>query len=209
MALESRYHDSRLAPSEITSLVRQCIRDSNVRVVTKRSNRVDLDLVIVGGAYDSEDDTDGEPCIHLELHYNPDQQHLQIKQLDWIRVSFEICEVIGHEYVHRDQHRRRVQNHPYRGNSQTAEKAYYGEAHEIEAYAYSVAAELVCFYQGDLLCCDQTSTYQMYQKLFADDSQVIDKLDQFIIKYLNKLKVAQDVKTNPRRTTRIRRRNSR
>lgn len=213
VALESRYGDSRLAPSEITELVRKCVRDSNVRVVTKRNSKVEVGTVVPSGAYDSEDDADGDPCIHLELLYHPDQQHLQLKDVDWGRVSFEICEVIGHEYVHRDQRRRRVRNESYAGtlaedHHTVAEQQYYGESNEIEAYGYSIAAELVCYHQSDPGAAALTDTYQLYTRLFAHDQSVIMKLDHYISKYLNKLKVAQNVKTStqPRRSNRFVRR---
>lgn len=203
LALESRYGDSRLAPSEITELIRKSIKDSNVRVTTKRHNRVDEGTIVPSGAYDSEDDADGEPCIHLELMYNPDQQHLHIKQVGWDRVSFEICEVIGHEYVHRDQHRKRIRNISYSGTlaedaHQRQEQQYYGESNEIEAYGYSIAAELACFHNSDASAAPQTHTHQLYSRLFAHDQSVIMKLEQYISKYLNKLEVAQNVKTNTR-----------
>ena len=201
LALESRYGDSRLAPSEITELIRKSIKDSNVRVTTKRHNRVDEGTIVPSGSYDSEDDADGEPCIHLELMYNPDQQHLHIKQVGWDRVCFEICEVLGHEYVHRDQRRRRSRNESYSGTLSEdlhtcAEQQYYGQTHEVEAYGYSVAAELVCYCAGDQEQAAATETYQLYTRLFAHDQSVIMKLDQYISKYLNKLKAAQNVKTN-------------
>lgn len=209
LALESRYSDSRFAPSEVTALVRSCIRDKNVRVNTKRSNRVDLEQVVPGGAYDSGDDTDGVACIHLDLHYHPDQQHLFLKDVYWDRVSFEICEVIGHEYVHRDQSRRRVRNNAYSGilSEDTAtkqEQQYYGESHEVEAYGYSIAAELICYYNGNRDCAVLTQNYQLYNRLFAADQSVIIKLDQFISKYLDKLKAVQHVKQAARTTRRTR-----
>jgi hypothetical protein len=208
LALESKYGDSRLAPSEITDLVRKCIKDSNVRVTTKRNGKVDLGYIVPSGAYDSEDDADHEPCVHLDLVYHPDQQHLQLKQVGWDRVSFEICEVIGHEYVHRDQHRKRIRSTSYAGTlaedaHQRQEQQYYGESNEIEAYGYSIAAELACFYNSDATAAPQTHTYQLYSRLFAHDQSVIMKLEQYISKYLNKLEAAQNVKTNtqPRNRT--------
>ena len=212
LALESKYGDSRLAPSEITDLVRKYIRDSNVRVTTKRNNRVDLGTIVPSGAYDSEDDAEYEPCIHVELLYHPDQQHLQLKDVDWGRVSFEICEVIGHEYVHKDQRRRHQRSVSYNGTLAEdqhvrSEQQYYGESNELEAYGYSIAAELVCFHDADTNA-HLTETYQLYTRLFAHDQSVIMKLDHYISKYLNKLKAAQNVKTNtePGRGTRFVRR---
>ena len=209
LALESRYRDSRFVPSEITALVRNCVRDTNVRVATRRSNKVDLGQVVPGGAYDSEDDAEDLACIHLDLLYHPDQQHLQLKDVHWDRVSFEICEVIGHEYVHRDQNRRRVRNHAYTGTlaedaSLRQDQQYYGESHEVEAYGYSIAAEIMCYYNGDADCAVLSETYQMYNRLFAADQSVIIKLNQFISKYLDKLKAVQNVQAS-NRTRRTRR----
>lgn len=208
LALESKYGDSRLAPSEITDLVRKYIRDSNVRVTTKRNNRVDLGTIVPSGAYDSGDDAEYEPCIHVELLYHPDQQHLQLKDVDWVRVSFEICEVIGHEYVHKDQHRKRQRSISYAGTLAEdqhvrSDQQYYGESNEVEAYGYSIAAELACFYEQNEGHAHLTETYQLYTRLFAHDQSVIMKLNHYISKYLNKLKAAQNVKTNtePGRST--------
>jgi hypothetical protein len=207
LALESRYGDSRLSPSEITDLVRKCIKDANVRVNTRRSAKADPGQVIPGGSYDSSDDAEQEPCIHLDLIYHPDQQHLEIRQANWQRVAFEICEVIGHEYVHRDQYRRKFRNEHYActleaGHPDRAQQIYYGEACEVEAYGYSIAAEVVCYYDGEEDCAQLTETYQLYSRLFESDQSVILKLNQHISKYLNKLKAVKNVKTTttPRRT---------
>jgi hypothetical protein len=125
----------------------------------------------------------------------------------WDRVSFEICEVIGHEYVHRDQQRRRVRNNAYLGTLDESttvkqEQQYYGESHEIEAYGYSIAAELMCYYNGNADCVGLIHNYQLYHRLFAADQSVIIKLDQFISKYLDKLKAVQNVKQASNRKTR-------
>jgi hypothetical protein len=200
LALESRYGDSRLAPSEITDLVRKCIKDAHVKVSTRRHSKADPGQVIPGGSYDSDDDSEQMSCIHLDLIYHPDQQHLEIKYSNWDRVCFEICEVIGHEYVHRDQHRRKFRNEHYPctlepGHPDRAQQIYHGEACEIEAYGYSIAAEVLVYYNGEEEAAHLTETYQLYARLFETDQSVILKLDQYISKYLNKLKAVKDVKT--------------
>lgn len=206
LTLESQYKDSRLAPSEITELVRKCVSDPHVKIQTRRNSKADLDQVIPHGEYDADLDDEQEPCIYLSLVYHPDQQHLQLNQTDWPRVAFEVVEVIGHEYVHRDQHRRRFRargypstlemDHPLR-----ADQLYYGDTSEIEAYGFSIAAELAFFYDGDSSSAALTDTYQLYQRLFSADQSVILKLDKYILKYLNKLKAIKNAKTTTARRT--------
>jgi hypothetical protein len=164
-------------------------------------------MIVPGGSYDSDDDQEHNPCIHLDLIYHPDQQHLEIKSANWQRVAFEICEVIGHEYVHRDQFKRKFRSEHYAstleaGHPDRANQIYYGESCEIEAYGYSIAAEVLCFYDGNEDCVPLTEMYQLYARLFESDQSVILKLDQYISKYLNKLKAVKDVKTTttPRST---------
>jgi hypothetical protein len=115
-------------------------------------------------------------------------------------VCFEICEVIGHEYVHRDQRRRKFRNEHYActlapGHPDRVQQIYHGEACEIEAYGYSIAAEVLVYYSGEEEAAHLTETYQLYARLFETDQSVILKLDQYISKYLNKLKAVKDVKT--------------
>lgn len=203
-ALESRYTDSRLAPSEITALVRKCVNDPHVKIQTSRSNKADLDQIIPGGEYDSDDDDEQEPCIHIALIYHPDQQHLQLTKVNWQRVAFEIVEVIGHEYVHRDQHRRKFNSRPYPStldldHPHRSNQIYYGETGEIEAYGFSIAAELACYFDWEQSAAPLTNTYSTYLSLFSDDQSVILKLDKYILKYLNRLKATQDAKTTTTR----------
>lgn len=193
--LESRYGDSSLSPAEITALVRKQIRNPDVRVYTKRDKAVDIGTVSIGGAYEADLDDQEEPCIDLYLIYNADQMYCQLRQLNWSRVCFDIAEALGHELVHRHQHRRHIKPKLYQStlakdHPNYQEQVYLGDSSEIDAYGFTIAAELVVFYNADIEQLDTSDIllWRTYEQVFADDQSVVLKLREHIVKYLNKLK---------------------
>lgn len=190
--------------SELTDILRKGIKIPQVRLYTRRSPGVDLDTVSIGGAYDADLDNEGEPCIEVLVIYHPDQQHIDISKLNWRRVCFDIAECVGHEFVHREQHKRKKKVRRYRSRDTDADKRedqqYMGASDEIEAYGFSIAAELAemhnCF-ELDESKLNEVLMYRVYSSTFDTDQSVVLKLHKQISKYLRRLEIEYD-KTNSR-----------
>lgn len=188
--------------SELTDIFRKGIKIPQVRLYTRRSPGVDLDTVSIGGAYDADLDQDGDPCVEVFVIYNPDQQHINTSVLNWHRVCFDLAECVGHEFVHRTQNKRKKKIRKYVSRDTDAEKRsdqqYMGGSDEIEAYGFSIAAELVemhrCF-ELDEDTLNQVLMYRVYSSTFDTDQSVMLKLHKQISKYLRRLEIEYD-KTN-------------
>jgi hypothetical protein len=188
----------RLTPSAITALARRAISDDRVVMLTKRNPVVDANMVLVGGTYDHDDELDGEPSIEITMYYHPEQQHLDPADMDWRRISFELAETIGHEMVHREQHRRRRRPRlPRSLSTGDSERDYLGLADEIEAYGFSIAAEMLYLLETtdmDDPRMQDIPNWCAYQRAFAEDVSVLIKLRQQISKYLRRLEVVDNDK---------------
>ena len=183
-----------LTPGQVTDVVRRIVGSSHIKVLSKRSSVVDPDMICVGGFFDHQAEQDNEPCIELVLYYHPDQQHVDPANVDWDFLSFEIAETLGHEQVHRGQahrKRKRIRGYVSKGKSK-AEKEYLGNDDEIEAYGFSIAAEMLFLRniaEIDDFRMGEIPVWNEYQYLFSDDQSVLLKLNRQILKYLRRLEV--------------------
>ena len=190
-----------VAVTDLTALFRKHINIPRVRLFTHRHAGVDFDTVSIGGQHDPDEDS-----IDIHVIYHPDQQHIEMTTLDWPRLSLDLAECIGHELVHRaQQQRKRRPSVKYRSHELDPQKKhdqeYLGSAEEIEAYGYSIAAELAakhnCF-TLDPIALNQIVMYGVYVNTFDNDESIVLKLHKQISKYLRRLEVDYNDKTNSR-----------
>ena len=173
-----------LTPVEITRFVRKQIKETSIKFRTRRSYIADADQILVGGTYDEDQD----PCIQIDLIYHP--QVTEYTLIDWHTLAADLAECIGHELVHQQQGRRRYRSYA----SSNKEQAYLGAGHEIEAYGFSVAADLVSRHGGNYQARDQVFMYNVYKDTFSQDQSILLELDRHISKYLEQLKAEPYVK---------------
>ncbi len=199
---------ARIKPSELTSLVRKRAGHPLVRYRTLRSRAVYNNQVLISGVYDSEEDRQGFACIEVCLNYNPDQKTLDCQMIDWDQLIFDIAECAGHELVHRKQRQRRARAYisDLESGPLKEEQEYLGSSDEIEAYGFSIAADLAVNHQG-LEDINKTDMWKVYAGTFESDQSVLLELEQHVRKYYSKLKGGGHEQN--RRQTNPRRRNSR
>jgi hypothetical protein len=195
---------ARILPSELTSLVRKRVPNSLIRYRTLRSRAVHLGQVLISGVYDCEEDAQGFACIEVCLNYNPEQKQLDTALIDWKQLSFDIAECIGHELVHRQQRRRRARTYisSLEPGPLKDEQEYLGSSDEIEAYGFSIAADLAVNHNS-LNDINKTDMWKVYVNTFETDQSVLLELEQHVRKYYSKLKGGghEQIRkqTNPRR----------
>jgi hypothetical protein len=205
--IKDKHGHADLAPSQLTRYIRRAVGDKAIKIQTQRSTGIDPNDIIVSGAYDSEDDKDNEPCIELNIGYSRHQDTLCLNDCNWDRYSFDIAECIGHEYVHREQYRKKRANRhtytPHPLSEDHDEQEYLGNNDEVEAYGYTIAAELAVFHNGVLGMREEVFMYQQYTKTFAHDQSVVLKLNDYIVKYLSRLEVMKCAikKTSTKKST--------
>lgn len=205
-ALLAQRQSQPLAPSQLTARWRRVVDPHVIRLKTSRSYAVDPDMVVIGGTYDSEDEKIGLPCIEISIIFNPLQEKIQLNDQQWNRTCLDIAECISHEQIHQEQaNRRGWKSRAYRSTATDPklkeEQQYLGTTCEIDAYGFSIAAELYYLHRTpaiDESTLENIFMYQVYSDIFASDQSVLLELRNCISKYLCRLEVDYHDKTDPR-----------
>lgn len=180
----------RIAAGQVTQIIRRQFAATDLSFVTDKDYGVDPNMVIVSGTYDSDDDS-----VEITLSYNPEQKIYNTKLLDWPRLSFDVCECVVHELIHREQHHSGRRFSKYRGL--TEEQTYLGDEAEIDAYAFSIVADSLVHSKPY----HESAMFRTYKKTFDNDPKVILKLEKQISKYFNRLE--PNYEQNSRDCTRV------
>jgi len=187
LGLKEKYQSRSFTASEFTRLIRRQFPAADFSFRTRRDYAVDPDMVIVAGSYDYYYDQQGLPHTEITLCYHPEQELYLGSCLNWEQISFDIAECIGHELVHRKQHKTKSKLASYISQLSDPEKKveqeYLGAEEELEAYGFSIAAESITFNKEYHSC----TMYVIYANTFDNDHSVVVKLEQQIVKYLIQL----------------------
>lgn len=177
--MPERLRKTHLSPPEITRHIRRAVGDSSIAIKTARSPAVLANQILISGVYDHEDD-----LIEISVNYNPQQHAIELCLVKWPQLAFDVAECIGHEQVHRKLRRKKSRAY----DSEDDEQAYLGNSEEIQAYGFSIAADLAVHYDGDINCLPLADMYQVYAKTFAQDQSVMLELEHSARKYLSNFK---------------------
>lgn len=190
-----------VTPRQLSACLRKTLKSQNIKLVTRRSKMVDLDHITIGGLYDPEDDKSGTCPIEIAVVFHPEQKEITVKKLNWRRVSFDLAECIGHELVHQQQHRARKYKAGKEYRTTDPDQEYLGSADEIEAYGFTIAAELAELHNKFVLdeTVNEVLMYKVYSSTFDKGHSVVLKLQKQISKYLRRLEVEYNDKTNSRK----------
>lgn len=192
-----RYSHSRkiMPASEITKVIRRQFVSDLFRIETARDPAVSPDMVVVAGFYDCYDDSQGLPCVTIALTYSPSQDRYFTDLIDWEQLAFDVAEAVGHELVHREQHRARKKLSSYRSRSLDPnlhdDQEYLGHEAEIEAYGFSIAFES----WHKEIPVEVCPMFVTYTATFGQDDKVLLKLQKYISKYLKQLEASSCVTT--------------
>jgi len=201
-------HQGSITPGQLTAVFRQSIKNPLVKVTTQRHGFVETGQVCVSGNYDPDEDQARGLCVEVNLLYHPDQQHLVLDQTQWRRLCFDVAECVGHEFVHREQAKRRkyraireYASHEHCSHKKE-EQEYLGTREEIEAYGFSIAAELSAMhgtFSIDSPELENIVMWRVYSSAFDTDQSVVLKLRQQISKYLCRLEADYHDQQNSKR----------
>lgn len=184
-----RARTRQIKPKDLTRKIRKLLHDYPVVVQTGRDHAVDFDKILISGFYERDTDSLQTQSIVIVLNFHPDQIQIATKRLDWYKLAFDVAECLGHEQVHhdnRDQKHRAYVSHCQEQHLKD-EQEYLGDSDEINAYGFSIAADILIHLQGRYNQRGKAEMYKIYKKVFAKDRQVINQLDQRIQQHLKRL----------------------
>lgn len=156
--------------------------------------------MMVSGMYEPEEDEAKETCIEIEIVF-PKRRPISTfqfntKDLDraqWRELCVDVASVLGHEFVHMHQFRRRG----YRDGRYYTSKAtiadikenqeYFGIPDEVEAYAFTTAVAMCEHFPNRKMEMEETIIYQIYASLFDLNDPVMLKLQKLTAKFYKRL----------------------
>lgn len=194
-SLEGKTLTSRAIVSKLNRTIpfKEC-RVINIDSLSANNN------MMVSGMYEPDLDELKKPCIEIEVLFPKRKPQptfeFSIDDLDrpqWRELCVDIASVLGHEYVHLHQFRKRGFRDgryytSYDVNESTREnQEYFGIPDEVDAYAFTCAVSMCENFPGPAVKMEDTIIYQIYANLFDKNSKVLVKLRRLTAKYFKRL----------------------
>lgn len=196
--LYDRLEYKELSGNQIINYIRKEIPFNECNINPAYTISLDYDQYDITGCYYANLDKSGLPCIEVELLLPKTRSNYEISDDDltrslWNGLVFDLLCVLGHEYVHLHQSRKRNFNAGKEYKSTTKDpkikenQEYLGIPDEVDAYSFSAAAQMAFFLprQIDL---EDTNIYRWYSVYFKKTDPVFKTFESRSKKYYNKLK---------------------
>ena len=186
---EAQYN-KRLTCNQFLAAVKKAVPYRECKITLNRSLNVLPSHMPVAGLYDLELAERGRRPIEMEITVHKIRKDFVFNQNDitlnqWAEFCIDFSCILGHEFVHMHQFRRRgfKMNRPYVSTSTNINKheqqCYYGDSDELDAYAWSAAANAVIEMSEKKKCIEKTHLYKTYVNVF-------DKKDPLVLKFVRK-----------------------
>ncbi len=149
----------------------------------------------ISGAYSPSADSDGVSPIELELllyrrmgYYFGDDGYFD--RCGWIELCANLASTIGHEFIHAHQHRRRNFKRCREFKGKTDIETYLGKSDEVEAYAFTAAADMIFagMISNKVKPLTDTNVYNFYVDTFESTHPVVIKFEKLSHKYFERLR---------------------
>lgn len=204
--------DQNLTIDQFHSIVTRHVKKwMPVRVSKSREEQVDSTYVWVGGCYHTDYDWQRKKSIELSFAYSPLDRRICFNTRKFNRLCTRIADVVLHEVIHmRQARKRKFKEIP--GFSSTAQSTklkeqqeYFGDADEVDAYAFNMACELNDKFDGNMRNIvaylnkkqrryhKNWDTWCSYLKAFNWDTnhRIIRKIKKRSIYYLSRAQVSR------------------
>lgn len=196
--LYERLEYKELTGDQITDSIRKEIPFKECNITSVYTISLDDYEYDITGCYYAELDRQGLPCIEIELLLPKIRDYYEISDNDlnrslWNGLVFDVICVLGHEFVHLNQSRRRNFNAGKVYNSTTKDprikenQEYLGIPDEVDAYSFSAAAQMAYFLPKEINLQD-TNVYKWYSTYFKKNDSVFKTFESRSVKYYKKLK---------------------
>jgi len=183
-------YGKQLTSRQIVNKLNRTIPFTDVKIIKIDSISSLKNQFDVSGLYDPELDYDNKSCIFLEIVF-PSNRIFTFDESDltfehWHYFAIDIASILGHEFIHLHQSRKRHFNEGR--NYKSSEKniifkenqEYYGIPDEIDAYAFTAASSMInqkVFYNKNPIL-EKTPIYNIYRHFFGKN----DKVTQLLVK---------------------------
>lgn len=200
--LYNRLAGQQLTANQIAAKINRAIPFDSCNVIAVSTININKSID-VSGQYDPDCDEEGETAIDIELIFprrRRQHRYFTLSESDlskqaWHYMAVDVCSVLGHEYIHMEQFRRREfrDGRYYRSNDKNStikeNQEYFGIPDEVDAYAFTAAAAMAygLWKSGKPVQYKKTSVYQIYSALFDKKSPVLVKLERTCKKYYKRL----------------------
>ena len=184
-----------VSPATVIRKINQTIPFSECSVSLQRKNN--LGGFRVEGSYSPELDKKKLKSINVYILMNSRRKKLKFNSTDvtdekWFDLVADIASILGHEYVHLNQHRRRswrrCKNYVDNKNDELAiVKSYLGKSDEVDAYAFTLATEMAVDIPDYTTTAEKTTTYALYETVFGAGDKTTQRLVSLSNKYFKRL----------------------
>lgn len=180
--------------------IRRAVPYKEVKITANRTMSVTTNCFNVSGGYFPGLDEEGHRPIEVEIalpkgkdfYYFGDSD---MSRMHWSELCIDLASLLGHEFVHLQQFRRRNFNwcRAYKSNHAVLKireaQEYYGDSDEIDAYAFTAAAELAIdtLTQTKKPKLENLRLYKTYIKVFDQRDPVVEKFVKRTAHYYKKL----------------------
>jgi hypothetical protein len=196
--LYERVYNQRLTGDEFLKKIKAAVPFRECKITLVQSLNLLPNQLPVAGLYDAELDEAGHKPIEMEISIHKIRKHLLFNENDigpeqWAEFCIDFACILGHEFIHMHQFRRRdfKMNRPYAASSLNAAKreqqCYYGDSDELDAYAWSAAANAVIEIKDSARRIERTNLYKTYTRVFDKNDPVVLKFVRKGNRYLKKL----------------------
>ena len=179
--------------------IRRVVKYPHCNIVGNATLGIASNALEVAGVYDAELDEEGCPTpIEVEIQFPKKKPTFTFNGSDftrdhWSELCVDFASILGHEYIHLHQFRRRgfkwcKQYRSYNSHPRMKEQEeYYGDSDEVDAYAYIAATEMAIqsfnLVKIEPAHIENTRVYKTYTRVFDKKSPVVLKLKKKTQRY--------------------------
>lgn len=198
--LYDRYAGQSLTPQAIVKKLNRAIPFTECKITAVGTLGLPENNYQVSGVYEPDLDEDGECCIELEISFPKRKTLFFLDESDfgrdqWDNLILDIVSVLGHEFVHLHQFRRREFRDgrdfksAHKSSAVKESQEYFGIPDEVDAYAFTAAANMAYqLYKGVKPCkIKDTGVYQVYSNVFDKKHPVVLKLEKLTEQHYKRL----------------------
>lgn len=199
-----KLYNKKLTCNQFVTKIRKAVPFSECQIILTKTLTVMPNDIPVAGLYDADLDSEGHRPIQMEIAVHKIRENFVFNDNDisldkWATFCIDFAVILGHEYVHMHQFRRRSfkMNRPYVSTNKNQnirdQQCYFGDSDELDAYAWSAAANAIIERRANKKNIESTELYRTYKKVFNKNDPLVLKFVRKGNRYLKKLEKQKNV----------------